>query len=167
MNSNIVVTNCPDPSSLLSITMQRTTIQSKYTGYGKATAERLPPLRFNDHPSLRAVRDRIAADIQYCNHLVLNLYLNSQDNISPHNDKTQTLTEGSMIVTISLGAVRTLVLENMKNGQQVSIDLQPGSVFVLGWKTNQEWKHSIPKAIGEEVGKRISLTYRSIFQMMF
>ncbi|CAF2149178.1 unnamed protein product [Rotaria magnacalcarata] len=45
------------------------------------------------------------------------------------------------------------------------IHLKSGSLFVLGWKTNSVWKHSIVKA-QRPCERRISLTYRLIKTIM-
>jgi len=100
---------------------------------------------------------------QLCNHLVVNRYLNGSDHIGLHKDKVRDFTPGTSVMTISLGIPRLFRLKNVTTRETVDIVLQPGSMFQLGPKTNDEWKHSIVKrAISEVSGVRISLTYRSI-----
>ncbi len=69
--------------------------------------------------------------------------------------------EGSGVVTISLGVSREFFLMRDNDRHKVHITLAPGSLFFLGWQTNMEWKHSVPKD-GNIQGIRLGLTYRSI-----
>ncbi|MDR3571722.1 MAG: alpha-ketoglutarate-dependent dioxygenase AlkB [Candidatus Pacebacteria bacterium] len=101
---------------------------------------------------------------QVCNHLVVNQYRSGDDYIGDHRDKDETFVPGSSVMTISLGAERTLRLKKFKGrkiGKTKSLLLKPGSLFVLGPKTNAKWKHSIPKS-KRVLGRRVSLTFRSI-----
>lgn len=69
-------------------------------------------------------------------------------------------------MTLSLGVSRLFRLKNCDTGEVVDIKLQPGSVFQLGPKTNEKWKHSIVKCSMNEVSEtRISITFRSIATM--
>jgi len=71
--------------------------------------------------------------------------------------------EGSSVFTVSLGASRIFRLKNDKTGEVQDIDVQSGSLFILGPKTNAEWKHSIVKCSTSVVSNtRISVTMRSI-----
>lgn len=90
-------------------------------------------------PILKELRDKIEKQIgQHCNHLVANRYLNGNDHISYHHDKERDFVEGSKVLTISLGEPRYLYLK--KYDQVEKIMLEPGSLFILGPKTNREWK---------------------------
>jgi len=110
-------------------------------------------------PTTRKLRDLIyQCNGQLCNHCVANRYVDGSDGIGPHQDKTDNMVEGSHVFNISFGAVRTMRLEcNADPTQVIEIELQPGSMFELGWRTNQLWKHEILK----EDNTRVSLTYRS------
>ena len=63
--------------------------------------------------------------------------------------------------TVSLGAPRIFKLQNKQTKETIKLELEPGSLFILGWDTNGEWKHAIPRT-AKSVGTRISLTYRAI-----
>lgn len=101
------------------------------------------------------------------NHVLIQYYRNSEDNISEHSDKTIDIVRGSTIVNLSLGAMRTMTLRTKKVTQaqdsSTSTDPQPAttsmdsnqirtaqrirlphnSLFVLGERTNANWLHAI------------------------
>ena len=123
------------------------------------------------------INDRIGQDV---NHVLIQLYRSGNDNIGPHSDKTLDITRGTAILTLSLGATRTLILRP-KTGDQEStstsrsthkIPLPSNSLFTLSSETNAQYLHSIKadkrrhcEKSQEELlcfGQRISLTFRSI-----
>lgn len=130
---------------------------------------------------LKDVRDKLYQTTgQYCNHVVVNQYRNGHDHIGFHHDKTKDFVQGSKVLTVSLGATRTLrVKPVMKKRKRedfdecisnkkgyVDFELDSGSLFVLGSKTNEINKHSIVrKRNKDDVDRRISLTFRSIATM--
>lgn len=113
-------------------------------------------------PTLKVVRDHITKLFgQYCNHAVINRYDGGEDYIGYHRDKVRDFTPGTSVVTPSFGSRRRFLLKNDSTGQVQEVILEPGSVFILGPKTNEEWKHSIVKSKNLP-GVRISVTLRSI-----
>ncbi|KIV81834.1 hypothetical protein PV11_03985 [Exophiala sideris] len=117
------------------------------------------------------------------NHALIQMYRNSEDNISEHSDKTLDIVRGSKIVNLSLGAQRTMILRMKKSATTAEADtnetrpsqriqLPHNSLFILGQETNQHWLHSIradkrpasEKDLAELAfgGERISLTFRYI-----
>ena len=121
------------------------------------------PLIHPWHPVVKEICDRLRQVTGFhVNHCVQNLYESGVNYIGPHRDKTRDFAEGAPVFTISLGCVRKFRLEKISSGKaELSIDLQPGSVFCLGPLTNQAYKHSIQKT-SAPVGPRISLTFRVI-----
>jgi len=113
-------------------------------------------------PTVKLVRDLVEKETgQHCNHCVLNRYVDGSDYIGFHRDKTKDIVDGSLIMTVSFGVTRVMKLKNMEDKKVISHSLNPGSLFSIGWKTNEEYKHSIPKS-AKIKGTRISLTLRSI-----
>jgi alkylated DNA repair dioxygenase AlkB len=112
--------------------------------------------------TLREIKDKIEIETnQYCNHLVINRYQDGSDHISYHHDKTRDFVDQSNVLTISLGAPRYLYLKRERDNKIQKVILQPGSLFILGPKTNRRWKHAIPKRSINVISEpRISLTYR-------
>jgi alkylated DNA repair dioxygenase AlkB len=103
------------------------------------------------------------------NHVIGTIYYKETDEIGWHNDKVKDIADGSNILMVSLGDTRVLGLApSMEDGKpdlskQIRVTMEPGSVFVLGPKTNSTWKHCIfPPAKGSEFSPRISLVFRNI-----
>lgn len=114
---------------------------------------------------------------QPLNHALIQLYEDGAGYISPHADKTLDIDRGSAIIGLSLGATRSIILKSKepgKGGEFVTqrLELPHGSLFVLGWQTNQEFQHGIrqdkraeqEKRADEQRadGQRISLTMRTV-----
>jgi alkylated DNA repair dioxygenase AlkB len=78
--------------------------------------------------------------------------------IGRHKDAASGLVPGAPIVTISLGASRTFVLERGK--KRVAVDVRDGTVVVLPWEVNRRWSHQVPRGEAAE-GRRISVTLRA------
>jgi len=115
---------------------------------------------------------------QRCNHCVVNQYrginlillvekkslfllIDNNDHIGYHFDKTRDFVDGSSVITLSFGGQRILRLKHNETNVKKDIQFQTGSLFVLGWKTNSIWKHSIIKT-KQICDRRVSLTYRFI-----
>ncbi|MCJ1322218.1 hypothetical protein MMC15_007565 [Xylographa vitiligo] len=147
-------------------------------------ADESPPL-LPFSPTVQRIREEVQRILkQPLNHALIQLYRDGQDNISEHSDKTLDIVRDSSIVSVSLGAQRTMVLrtkrdQHLKNGgatpggrQVQRIPLPHNSVFVLGPRTNRRWLHGIrpdkrdarEKSEEEKAsnGERISITFRNI-----
>lgn len=137
-------------------------------------------------PILEKLRDKIYEMTgQRCNHCVVNQYRgdknrfifftkfpqrkmsiyyslsDNNDHIGFHFDKTRDFVSNSSVLTLSFGGERILRLKHNKTKAKEDLHLQSGSLFVLGWKTNTIWKHSIVKT-KQKCERRVSLTFRSI-----
>jgi len=103
-------------------------------------------------------------------------------NLCLTNLKYEIFEQGSAVLTVSFGTARPMKLDKIikEEGkdrvlQTEWLTLEPGSLFILGSKTNHNcnysgcsefhnesnWQHSIPE-VKEDVGVRISLTWRKI-----
>ena len=113
-------------------------------------------------PITLALRDALCAGLgQQSTHLVVNRYHNGSDYIGYHHDDMSDASANTAVLTISLGASRLFKLREVSTGRMETVVMQAGSVFVLGPRTNQLWKHCITKT-AQVVGQRISLTYRAV-----
>jgi alkylated DNA repair dioxygenase AlkB len=132
-------------------------------------------------PYVKLLKDR-AEDIlglerDYFNHCLCQFYPNGESHISDHSDKTLDVKQDSVIINISLGAVRYMKIKDKnknEKGERSSsrIKLDNGSIFVLGLKTNREYYHGInpdnrhPSSKSPDElafnSERISLTFRNI-----
>src|SRR5690606_28182354 len=94
------------------------------------------------------------------NSCLLNYYRDGNDYIGAHSDEKKHLSKNGMVVGISLGQERTLVMESKLNSKhKIKFELPNGSLFIMEGDTQDHWKHSIPKQIGRK-WERISLTFR-------
>jgi alkylated DNA repair dioxygenase AlkB len=110
------------------------------------------------------------------NALIGTQYHQVSDNIGYHADKIQDIATGSPIITISLGDLRELHLAyngHEKETPAKILVMEPGSLFLLGPKTNSLMKHTLVKIADERVIKRtgavkprLSLVMRQIKTQM-
>ncbi len=69
-------------------------------------------------PSVARLRDEVAALVGHpLNHCLIQLYRDGRDWISAHSDKTLDVVDGSFIINVSVGALRTMTLRR-KGGDQ-------------------------------------------------
>lgn len=96
------------------------------------------------------------------NHIVILLYRDGDDSIGFHKDKTLDLDEKSPIVSVSLGATRTYCLRDHNLNPKIhqEIDLENGTMLVLGPKTNENFYHAIKASEDKTIAPRISITFR-------
>lgn len=94
------------------------------------------------------------------NSVGLNLYRDGRDSVAPHNDHLNELRKGFPIALLSLGATRRMTIRAKAAPRRVlHVDLEPGSLLVMGYETQLHYTHAVPKTT-EQVGERISLAFR-------
>jgi len=94
------------------------------------------------------------------NSIGLNFYRDERDSVAPHNDKLHELTAGAPIALLSLGAARTMTIRTKATPRRsIQLELEPGSVLLMTYATQQHFDHGIPKAT-VAVGPRISVAFR-------
>ena len=90
----------------------------------------------------------------------LNLYRDGNDSVAPHNDHLEELERGYPIGLLSLGATRRMTIRAKQPPRRVlNVDLEPGSLLMMSWRTQHHYDHAIPKT-RESVGPRISIAFR-------
>eukprot|EP01138_Halocafeteria_seosinensis_P001306 gb/GECG01001341.1/.p1 GENE.gb/GECG01001341.1/~~gb/GECG01001341.1/.p1 ORF type:complete len:494 (+),score=63.77 gb/GECG01001341.1/:1-1482(+) len=160
-------------------------IQGDITGEGSDVVYPIYRHPADEQPTLstwsstaRIIRDEMNELLnEHFNHALIQYYRGGNDYISEHSDKTIDVKAFSNIINVSLGAARTMVLrekQTIKGTPRKSnkFILPHNSVFVLGWKTNRKFLHSIRQDKRPETEKtpeekdfseeRISFTFRSI-----
>jgi alkylated DNA repair dioxygenase AlkB len=111
---------------------------------------------------LPPVKKRVEAGSEAAfNSLLLNLYRHGQDSIGFHSDAEPELGASPVVATLSFGAARDFVLKHRVTRETLTYRLGHGSLLVMGGSSQHHWLHGIPKT-REEVGERISLTFRRI-----
>jgi alkylated DNA repair dioxygenase AlkB len=122
---------------------------------------RLDPPSASTPPAIldaaRQVVDRL--DVPF-NSVGLNLYRDGRDSVAPHNDHLSDIREGFPIALVSLGATRRMTIRAKEPPRRVMhVDLEAGSLLVMGYETQLHYTHGVPKT-KEPVGERISLAFR-------
>ena len=94
------------------------------------------------------------------NSILINLYETGAEFMPAHSDSESCIEEDSDIVTISLGATRTLQLRSNSSNEVVgSVQLQHGDVFIMSKLSQADFQHEIlPDEMCDE--PRISITLR-------
>ncbi len=114
-----------------------------------------------DIPELRdaaALVERVAGAT--FNSIGLNLYRDGRDSVAPHNDTRSDIAPGQPVALLSLGATRRMTIRSKALPRRVfDMDLEPGSVLVMSYRTQQTYDHGIPKT-GAAIGPRISAAFR-------
>ena len=94
--------------------------------------------------------------------VLLNLYRDGADSNGWHSDDEKELGINPVIASLSLGEVRRFHMKHKHNKElKHYIDLESGSLLIMGGKTQHFWKHQLSKT-KRDVGPRINLTFRRI-----
>lgn len=98
---------------------------------------------------------------------LLNQYRDERDSVGWHRDNELELGANPIIGSVSLGADRIFKFQHMKEKNlKTSIELSHGSFLLMRGKTQQFWKHCVPK-VSHPVGPRINITFRVIKLKVF
>jgi alkylated DNA repair dioxygenase AlkB len=93
--------------------------------------------------------------------VLLNYYRTGQDSNGWHSDNEKELGKNPIIASLSFGAERSFQLKHNTLDNKQTINLQHGSLLIMGGTTQHYWKHQIPKTT-KKVEPRINLTFRII-----
>ena len=120
--------------------------------------------RFDDPAlpaSLREAADAVCSLTRIdFNSIGLNFYRDGRDSVAPHNDRLEDLQRGFPIALLSLGSARRMDIRSKHPPRRaLHIDLEPGSLLLMSWRTQHNYDHGIPKTRAE-VGPRISIAFR-------
>jgi alkylated DNA repair dioxygenase AlkB len=97
------------------------------------------------------------------NHVLLNRYRDGADSIGLHADDEPELGRDPIVATLSLGATRRFVLKPRRAGQSHALDVDHGSLLVMGGTCQRHYVHGVPRQAGVK-GERISLTFRRLLR---
>jgi alkylated DNA repair dioxygenase AlkB len=118
------------------------------------------PLPFTD--SLLALKERCENQAQTpFNSVLLNYYRSGTDSMGWHSDFEPELGPNPIIASLTFGATRKFQFKHKTVPKSIiSINLEHGSLLLMGNNTQRNWLHQIPKT--NTVGERINLTFRQI-----
>lgn len=110
---------------------------------------------------LRDVKERAEALLHAAfNAVSVQYYRDGGDSVAWHSDHTEDLVERPYVALVSLGAVREMQIRSkMKPRRSFSVDLEAGSLLVMGGLAQEQWEHHIPK-VARPIGARISIALR-------
>jgi alkylated DNA repair dioxygenase AlkB len=113
-------------------------------------------------PKIKRMANRIGRYTgQRYNFCLINKYENGSDYIGYHSDKEKDIVEGSVIASVSLGATRRFNIKMIGGKIECALDLQHGSLLLMGGDTQKHYKHSLPKT-AKDCGVRLNLTFRLV-----
>ena len=103
------------------------------------------------------------------NSCLINYYPNSDCTMPFHSDNERCIASHSFVVTLSLGAERTMFFKlrenrskNVCKGELCSIKLAHGSILVFSRASQSRFVHGLPKEHSPASGPRISATFRRL-----
>lgn len=126
--------------------------------YSGQTLERVPiPAALPAELVARASAD---AGVPF-NHVLFNRYRDGKDNMGFHADDEPELGRDPVIAALSLGAERRFVLwrKGKRRGRKINVNLEHGSLLVMGGTIQHTWYHAVPKDAGCD-RERINVTFR-------
>lgn len=87
-----------------------------------------------------------------------NLYRDGRDSVAWHRDHIDGGIEQPVVVLVSLGEPRRLLLRPRGGGKSRAFDLGHGDLLVTGGLAQRTWEHCVPKVA--RAGPRLSLAFR-------
>jgi alkylated DNA repair dioxygenase AlkB len=88
------------------------------------------------------------------------LYRDGRDSVAWHGDTIgRGSTEDTMVVIVSLGTARPLLLRPRTGGGTLRYSLGHGDLIVMGGSCQRTWEHAVPKST-RTTGPRISVQFR-------
>jgi alkylated DNA repair dioxygenase AlkB len=134
--------------------------------YGKGEGARTYLPEPDWDPVVRLVRYKveyaIGVDLDVC---FLNMYETNRDYLGWHADDSPEMSDDHPIVTVSLGAERAIQFrpkygdsDNLSHVE--TLMLGHGSAAIMAPGMQDLWQHRIPKSPNNQIGPRVSLTFR-------
>jgi alkylated DNA repair dioxygenase AlkB len=98
------------------------------------------------------------------NNCLANFYPDGGAKMGFHFDSLENLVEGTGVAIVSLGASRPLTFRSRKDKSvEDAVEMASGSLLYMPPEVQNEWLHGLLKS-EEEVGARISLTFRQMVE---
>ena len=128
--------------------------------YGSMTHQ-TQPLRPNSYllKVAQEVREHFP-EIKF-NSVLVTKFGSGYDNLVYHQDNEDSISDNSMILTLSLGDTRPINFRHIvNNGAELSIAPRHGEIYLMSKVSQRYFEHSVPKVPNGK--QRISLTFRLI-----
>ena len=93
----------------------------------------------------------------------LNLYRDGRDSTGWHRDRFSCRRPECIVPVLTLGTARRFCLKPRHGGASVVFRPRSGDLIVMGGRSQQDWVHGVPKALGMG-GARISVNFQSSAQ---
>ena len=117
------------------------------------SGEALPPL-------VEAMRQALGARYGLTFDSVgFNLYRDGQDAVAWHRDTIDPNVKDPVVVLVSLGATRKLLVRPYGGGESTTVPMVDGALLVTGGTFQRTWEHTLPRT-RQALGPRISLAFR-------
>jgi len=87
-----------------------------------------------------------------------NLYRDGSDSVAWHGDRIGRVRADTVVVILTLGTSRRLLLRPNGGGTSIAVEPGPGDLFVMGGTCQRTWQHSVPKRTS--AGARICVMFR-------
>ena len=104
------------------------------------------------------VEEKTACKFNSC---LLNYYPSGEDGMGWHADNEKELGPKPIIASLSLGAERKFSFKHNKTKEKIDLQLENGSLLLMGGDVQHYWKHALPKT--KKISTpRLNLTFRTI-----
>lgn len=112
-------------------------------------------------PQIAAFKSRIEEFLRVTfTSVSVQYYRGGNDSVAWHNDHCDELIDLPCIALLSLGATREMLVRSKARPRRTfACDLEPGSLFVMSGRSQENWEHHIPK-VRRPIGPRISVALR-------
>ncbi len=97
------------------------------------------------------------------NAVLINYYRNGMDSNGWHADNEKELGADPIIASVSIGAKRKFKLQSKDKTEKFDLDLENGSLLIMGKGSQLNYKHQLPKMINL-AEPRINLTFRELLK---
>lgn len=116
--------------------------------------ENFPPMLAEAHARVETLLGEKLPNV------ALNYYRDGRDSVAWHSDRIEELRPNPTIALLSLGSTRQMQVRTKATPRRThSVDLDPGSLFVMSGASQKHWEHSIPKS-SRPADARISIAFR-------
>jgi alkylated DNA repair dioxygenase AlkB len=109
---------------------------------------------------LKQIKDIIELKLSIqLNSVLINLYRDGNDSNGWHADNEPELGRNPIIASLSFGATRRFDLRHSTTKEKLSLELESGSLLIMGGELQHHWKHQLAKT-KKVNAPRINLTFR-------